>query len=139
MKPAKFVCNRVYFNQDTAKIKAVLPFKGGIPCDPLENLPEHFSRCVSAGYYCRYCCISLQSNPTIPKSQESIPQSTQVSYFLREYDGKIGVFQGETTLPFEILDVYVSNLPSVDQMELRSGIEILTKEELSAKIEDYGS
>ncbi len=73
------------------------------------------------------------------KSQESIPQSTQVSYFLREYDGKIGVFQGETTLPFEILDVYVSNLPSVDQMELRSGIEILTKEELSAKIEDYGS
>ena len=132
MKPAKFVCNRVYFNQDTAKIKAVLPFKGGIPCDPLENLPEHFSRCVSAGYYCNQTQLSQ-------KSQESIPQSTQVSYFLREYDGKIGVFQGETTLPFEILDVYVSNLPSVDQMELRSGIEILTKEELSAKIEDYGS
>lgn len=74
-----------------------------------------------------------------PKNPEPVPQPTETSYFLREYDGKIGVFQGETALPFEVLDVYVANLPSVDQMELRSGIEVLTKEELSAKIEDYGS
>ena len=60
-------------------------------------------------------------------------------YYLREYEGKIGVFRMNETTPYRVLDVYVSTLPSVDQLELRQGVYILDEAKLRVILEDYES
>jgi len=58
-------------------------------------------------------------------------------YILREFEGKIGLFEEGEQAPFQILKVYVFTLPERDQIALQGGIRIYSEEELWARIEDF--
>ena len=60
-------------------------------------------------------------------------------YTLKEYDGKIGIFYNAEIVPFQQINVEVSSLPEADQVLLKEGIIVYSKEELKSKIEDYES
>lgn len=62
--------------------------------------------------------------------------TTNESYVLREYNGIIGVFRADGTL-YDVINVPVVALPSVERERLASGVSAPSPEALAALIEDY--
>jgi len=78
----------------------------------------------------------------LSRAQQNIQQRPAVAcsvntYILREYEGKIGIFSADETLPDEILDVFVFTLPDADRQALRCGIRVYSEEALQRLIEDF--
>lgn len=75
-----------------------------------------------------------------PSGEAGGETPVQSAYYLREYEDKIGVFRPEETEPFMMIDVFVSTLPSADQLELRTGgIRVADDRKLQSMLEDFGS
>ena len=71
---------------------------------------------------------------------ENIPifnelQESNNKYILKEYNGKIGIFENEALI--YTLDTYIFTLPQNDKKLLDDGIEVSTKEELYDLLEEY--
>ena len=66
----------------------------------------------------------------------SVPARTDV-YTLREYRGKIGIFEEGKSTPLQVLDVYVFTLPEADRASLRTGIRVISDDALRSLIEDF--
>lgn len=60
-------------------------------------------------------------------------------FIIKEYNGKVAVFEGQNENPLFVSDVFVSNLPEADKELLESGIEVKTEKQLNRLIEDYCS
>lgn len=58
-------------------------------------------------------------------------------YIVREYNGKIAVFEADNTSPVEILDCLVKNLPESDKNKLIKGIEVEDEGNLQQLIEAF--
>lgn len=69
----------------------------------------------------------------------SLPEEGQPKRTVREYDGRIGVFMGESSSPYRIIDYDVSLLSEFDRLALRQGVVIETDYELSRFIEDIAT
>lgn len=80
---------------------------------------------------------SLSSENQPSNAHENLPQP--VTYVLKEYDGKIAVFENDADIPFRITDVYVKNLPQEDRLLLCEGIHAENDSELALLLEDYCS
>lgn len=65
--------------------------------------------------------------------------SAEEPYILMAYRSKIGVFQGDIEEPLRVLNVYLKNLPIVDQQALRAGILVEGENKLQKLIEDLES
>ena len=65
------------------------------------------------------------------------PMDETAKYVLKEYEGRIGVFKNESTMPTEVLNVYVFTLPSADRSALKIGISVYGAEALQSLIEDF--
>lgn len=72
---------------------------------------------------------------------ESISEvQKNVGYTLKEYDGKIGIFRGDSDTPYTFVDdVEISYLNEYDRELLKVGIEVSTESELKSLIEDLTS
>ena len=75
--------------------------------------------------------------PVQESSAPSAPQPETPGYLLREHEGKLGVFVGDSTEPEMIFDVYIRYLPEYDRQQLTEGIYIDDYARLVALIEDY--
>ncbi len=59
---------------------------------------------------------------------------------LGEYHGRVAIFApDERTLPRQITAIAVHTLPSADREALSGGIAVYSREELYARLEDFGS
>ena len=59
---------------------------------------------------------------------------------LGEYHGHVAIFApDERTLPRQITAIAVHTLPSADRAALSGGIAVYSREELYARLEDFGS
>ncbi len=57
-----------------------------------------------------------------------------------EYHGRVAIFApDERTLPRQITAIAVHTLPSADRAALSGGIAVYSREELYARLEDFGS
>ncbi|BCI59847.1 BofC C-terminal domain-containing protein [Solibaculum mannosilyticum] len=83
-------------------------------------------------------CI-LMGASMIGSSTQASPSSSAVTggWVMRDYQGKIAVFQDGNDDPTQVLDIYVNSLPEHDQDLLESGIRIDDQKELQQLIEDY--
>ena len=68
----------------------------------------------------------------------SLPEPDYL-YIIREHDGRVAVFSRGHSTPEMVLDRLVHHLPAYDQIQLREGVPVFTKEELQERIEDYTS
>ena len=59
-----------------------------------------------------------------------------MSFTVKSYEGKIGVFTSEGKL-IETIEVYVKTLPKADRDMLEEGIKVKNNKELDSLIEDY--
>ena len=64
--------------------------------------------------------------------------SAPLGWTLRDYEGRIGVFDGGGRLCY-LSEIYVKTLPKADRILLREGITVTSKQALDALIEDYSS
>ena len=60
-------------------------------------------------------------------------------YMVKEYKGKIAVFEDGQNKPFRITDIAIKDLPKADKEFLEKGISVSGKEELNQILEDYCS
>ena len=80
--------------------------------------------------------VYLLEETETPTQEQTAP--SQTVWFVKEYNGKIGIFKEDGTLT-EVLDTYVKTLPAADQSLLREGITVRSREALRSLIEDYTS
>ena len=68
----------------------------------------------------------------------TLKQETEVEekYFIREHDGRIGVFD-ENEILIEMIDVYIKTLPETDKKLLKEGFTVIGEKALGAIREDY--
>lgn len=64
---------------------------------------------------------------------------TAYEYVLSEYNGKLAVFSYGGSLPIEVFDTSVSDLPENDRLQLEKGITVSDKTSLQKLVEDYTS
>ena len=76
--------------------------------------------------------ITYENSEHVFDSVEALEKTT---YTVKEYNGKIGIFENEALI--YTLDTYVFTLPEYDKKLLSSGIMVSTKEELYEIIEEY--
>lgn len=78
--------------------------------------------------------ISEIKNSDIPVFEENV-EDTEKIYILKEYNGKIGIFENEALI--YTLDTYIFTLPENDKKLLSEGIVVSTQEELYELLEQY--
>jgi hypothetical protein len=87
--------------------------------------------------------ILYNSTSNAPSSQENsgiIAMASKIDvYTVKEYEGHIGVFHNDDTVPYQEIDVDVASLPEADQTLLKDGIKVYSTEKLNSIIEDYES
>lgn len=66
----------------------------------------------------------------------SVDTSSGSGFMIKEYNGVIGIFDGDGALQ-DILDVDIKSLPEADRVMLRAGIWATSRRELASLIEDY--
>ena len=79
---------------------------------------------------------SLHYQKTEAKSGEIVRRLPEAEYIIREYDGKLGVYRGESATPYRIIDFDTSLLSEDDREELSSGIRMKTEAEVNSYLED---
>ena len=72
-------------------------------------------------------------------SETVAPAETVISYCLREYEGELAVFRGDSTEPYKKLGVSLSLMTDEDRELLREGITVMSEKELKRVIEDFTS
>ena len=65
--------------------------------------------------------------------------SHSITYIVKNFNGRIAVFEDESTTPFKITEINIKNLPKEDQILLENGIRADSKEQLNSILEDYCS
>ncbi len=75
----------------------------------------------------------LESSNIIIETQEAI------GFTLKEFDGELAVFRGESETPYKLLGVSVSLMSEFDRDQLQNGIYVKTEKELKTLIEDFTS
>ncbi len=61
------------------------------------------------------------------------------SFVIKDFHGKIAVFESGSDSPVQITETLTSSLPSVDTTELKSGVYAADERELRRLLEDYCS
>ena len=69
-------------------------------------------------------------------AESSVPIG-DYQYVLRDYGGKLAVFEADSVTPDIVFDVYIKNLPEFDIKELQTGVYARDTEELNRLIEYY--
>ncbi|MBE6895155.1 MAG: hypothetical protein E7483_06110 [Ruminococcaceae bacterium] len=74
----------------------------------------------------------------LPRKQpEPITENT-VEYTVKDYGGKVAVFENESSSPLVVYEIYTHLLPENDIELLRKGIKVTTQEQLQTCLEDLG-
>lgn len=87
-----------------------------------------------------FCAILIMVSiyTFIPQKQTVPIEETQVEYTLRDYGGKVAVFENDSSTPMVVYEIYTHLLPENDIEMLRRGIKIATREQLQTCLEDLG-
>ncbi len=82
---------------------------------------------------------SVHRQKVAARTSVSTPKLEQPVCIVREYNGKIGVFKGESSVPYRIIDYDISLLSDFDRTELSKGVVMETDYELRRFIEDIST
>ncbi len=98
--------------------------------------------CLIATYYLKH----NHSTADLPESSQNITNNVKTStqtktqtYVIKNYEGKISVFEKGKSTPFRVTDTLTSKLPQKDQEILQNGIEVNSQKDVSNILEDFCS
>ena len=101
-------------------------------------------QCVTLGIVCEILSDTKESETSDYSTTSKITGSTQkissgAMYRLYECGGKIGIYDADTEVIIDIIDIFVSTLPKSDREALKSGIDVYSFTELSEIIDDFST
>ena len=87
-----------------------------------------------------FCTIMIMVSiyTSVPRNQPQPESKTVVEYTVRDYGGKVAVFENDSSTPMVVYEIYTHLLPENDIEMLRRGIKIATREQLQTCLEDLG-
>ncbi len=75
----------------------------------------------------------------VESDTKSVPTERAAQQMLREWNGQIALFEGDSDEPAEVYEVTVAALPEEEQERLREGIVIESEEALASLLDNYTS
>ncbi len=72
-------------------------------------------------------------------AKKSMPTERAAQQMLREWNGQVALFEGDSDEPTEVYEVTVAALPEEEQERLREGIVIESEETLALLLDNYTS
>ncbi len=78
-------------------------------------------------------------NSEIKETTEASEVQTEISFILRIWNGKLGLFRGDSETPYREIEMPLYLLTEHDRKLLEDGISAESEEELRALIEDITS
>ena len=75
----------------------------------------------------------------VPAESTAPQTSMEQAYILKDYQGKIALYNRDAKTPQKVYDVYLMNLPELDQQNLKKGIPVLDQAHLEKLLEDFDS
>ena len=87
-----------------------------------------------------FCTIMIMVSiyTSVPRNQPQPESKTAVEYTVRDYGGKVAVFETGSDSPLVVYEIYTHLLPENDIELLRQGIKVTTQEQLQTCLEDLG-
>ena len=110
--------------------------------NPLDMFPLNFSsfNSPSPNFLSGGDSLYDKNNQTTNNVQDEKPQRKHnLVYVVKEYNGRIAIFEENSETPFKITDVRLSELPDGDKKLLSKGIPASSSRELNCILEDYCS
>lgn len=80
--------------------------------------------------------IILFTTSDIRRNSEDISVTNNISFVLKDYNGNLALFRGNSDEPYVVLDEKTSFLNEYDRNRVVSGISVNTRTELEKLIED---
>ncbi len=81
------------------------------------------------------CFLIFQNTTTVNQTNHQAKQE----FLLKEYNGRLALYQIPYDTPKEIYHIYLSTLPETDQIQLKAGIPISGEAELKKYLDDFDS
>ena len=82
--------------------------------------------------------IGITTTLAEPQRQEFVSSTkAEQGYILKDYNGSLAIFEGNSAVPLEILDVKTNSLPERDIEILKNGLHAKTLNEIISMAEDY--
>lgn len=75
----------------------------------------------------------------LPADFGKSPAAATPAYTIGVFEGQVAVFEGDSTAPMQIFDVYVHALPPEIREQLQQGVAAENADELSVLLEDFTS
>ena len=72
-----------------------------------------------------------------PSSAVDTNSTRETKYYLKDYNGMLAIFEGDRTIPLEVLKVSISSLPERDIEKIKKGIFADSLNEIISLAEDY--
>lgn len=82
---------------------------------------------------------SLHRQKIAAKISAVPPEAPAVVSVVREYNGRIGVFKDESSVPYRIIDYDLKLLSDYDREQLSHGVTLTSERELQQFIEDIAT
>ena len=74
----------------------------------------------------------------LPDRSPISAEETQLQYIVKDYGGKVAVFDDNSNIPLVVYEIYTHLLPENDIELLRRGITVTSQEQLQSCLEDLG-
>jgi len=106
------------------------------------NFRQIFSICylVAATFIVCLFLVNIGSGVKTSRNISAAASQTEAyRYLVKNHNGHIGIFSGESAEPEKVLSIRVDSLPAADIEALNKGIRLHSDEELLRLIEDYSS
>jgi hypothetical protein len=82
--------------------------------------------------------ITTEYPKTDYKGAKSVTETTVIqNYTLKDYNGYIALFIGDSKKPLKVYEILTSSLPQGDATDLKKGITVHSPKELEEKLSDY--
>lgn len=79
---------------------------------------------------------TLYAQRSDAKGERMVKKLPECEYIVREYDGNLGIFRGESDMPFRVVEYDPSLLSEYDRSQLSQGIYLDTEAEVNTYLED---
>lgn len=83
--------------------------------------------------------LFIRINNDIERREAEAHPVHDTQYTIKDYNGRIAVFENDNSYPQSVYDSYTSVLPETDQRRLQEGIVVNNTADLQRIIEDYTS
>ncbi len=83
-----------------------------------------------------FSVVTVSSAKATESTAVKPSEATEKIYILKDFNGRLALFENNSNIPLEVFDIFTSSLPQKDIERLNKGIET-SYDELERVLEEY--